>query len=70
MAIAVIKFKTASATEKSQCQYYDQLKKNKEKTHYVIVDGRMAPWLARAGIFNRKVWVRALAGDISLASIM
>ena len=50
MAIAVLKFKIASATETSQYQYYEQLKKNKEKTH-VIVDGRMAPWLAHAGIF-------------------
>ena len=53
MAIAVLKFKIASATETSQYQYYDQLKKNKEKTH-VIVDGRMTPWLAHAGIFKSK----------------
>ena len=40
MAIAVLRFKIASVTETSQYQYYDQLKKNKEKTH-VTVDGRI-----------------------------
>ena len=33
MSIAVLKFKIASATETSQYQYYDQLKKSKEKIH-------------------------------------